>query len=124
MSTAKPTTIPAYIKAAPAAAQPHLRRIHALLKEAAPQATEAIKWGSPFFVEPRFLFGFSAHKAHLSFAPPAATLAHFAKQLAAFQTTKMTLKLPYDQPLPEALIRKMAAHRVKIVGARQDDSFW
>jgi uncharacterized protein YdhG (YjbR/CyaY superfamily) len=124
MATTKPTTIAAYIKAAPAAAQPHLRRMHAILKEAAPQATEAIKWGTPFFVEPRFLFAFAAHKAHLGFAPPAATLAHFAEELAAFQTTKMTLKLPYDQPLPEALIRTMAAHSLKIVGERHDDSFW
>jgi hypothetical protein len=36
----------------------------------------------------------------------------------------MTLKLPYDQPLPEALIRTMAAHSLKIVGERHDDSFW
>jgi uncharacterized protein YdhG (YjbR/CyaY superfamily) len=124
MAAAKPATIAAYIKAAPAAAQPHLRQMHAILKEVAPRATEAIKWGTPFFVEPRFLFGFSAHKAHLSFAPPAATLAHFAKALAAHQTTKMTVKLPYDQPLPEALIRKMAAHSLKIVDERKDDSFW
>ena len=38
-----------------------------ILKSVAPEAEEAIKWGTPFFVEPRFLFAFSAHKAHLNF---------------------------------------------------------
>lgn len=50
---------PEYIDAAPAAGQPQLRRLYPLLKEVAPGATEAVKWGTPFFVEPRFVFGFS-----------------------------------------------------------------
>jgi len=124
MANPRPTTIAAYIEAAPRAGQAHLRRIHAILRDVAPQAAEAIKWGTPFFVEPRFLFAFSAHKAHLGFAPPAATLAHFAGELSAYQTTKMTLKLPYDQPLPEDLIRAMAQHSLATVSARQDDGFW
>jgi len=34
------------------------------------------------------------------------------------------LQVRYDQPLPEALIRKMAKERVRELRARQDDSFW
>ncbi len=70
----RPTTIAAYIKAAPVEGQPHLRRLHAILKSVAPGAKEVIKWGHPFFVEPRFLFSFSAHKSHVSFAPMVAGL--------------------------------------------------
>jgi uncharacterized protein YdhG (YjbR/CyaY superfamily) len=66
MPAKRPTTIDAYIRAAPREGQPHLRRLHEILKSVAPQAEEAIKWGTPFFVEPRFLFAFSAHKAHLA----------------------------------------------------------
>ena len=61
MPSKRPTTIAEYIRAAPCAAQPHLRRLYAILKGVAPEAEEAIKWGTPFFVEPRFLFAFSAH---------------------------------------------------------------
>lgn len=50
MATPRPTTIDAYIRAAPRAGQPHLRAIHAILKRAAPKAEETIKWGNPFFV--------------------------------------------------------------------------
>jgi len=124
MPDKRPDTISSYIDAAPAAGQPHLRRLHALLRSVAPEAEETIKWGTPFFVEPRFLFAFSAHKAHLSFAPSEATLAAFGKALAKHQTTKGMLRIPYSEVLPEALIRELAEHQLRAVRARQDDAFW
>jgi uncharacterized protein YdhG (YjbR/CyaY superfamily) len=120
----RPTTIAAYINAAPLAGQPHLRRLYAILKSVAPDAKETIKWGMPFFVEPRFLFSFSAHKAHVSFAPMAAGLESFRKELERHQTTKNFLKIPYDKPLPEALIRRIAKHCVRAVRGRETDAFW
>lgn len=124
MATKRPTTIAEYIDAAAPVAQPHLRQIYAVLKSVAPRAEEAIKWGNPFFIEPRFLFAFSAHKAHLSFAPTEAALVVFRKELEAHQTTANFLKIPYNKPLPEVLIRKIAEHQLKTVSARKDDSFW
>lgn len=124
MPAKRPTTVAAYIAAAPAAGRPHLRRLQALLEAAAPSATVAIKWGNPFFIEPRFLFAWSAHKAHLSFAPTAEALEHFRKDLAGYDTTRHFLKIRYDQPLPEALIRKIAKHRVRSLRERKDESFW
>ena len=90
----------------------------------APDAEEAIKWGTPFFIEPRFVFAFSAHKAHCSFAPPAPVMEQFRQELAAHQTTKGTLVLPYAQLLPEDLIRRMAERSVQLVRERTDDAFW
>ena len=124
MPKKRPATIAEYIAAAPAAGQPHARRLYRILKSVAPDATEAIKWGTPFFVEPRFLFAFSAHKAHLSFAPMAAALAHFRKELEHHDATKNFLRIRYDQPLPEALIRKIARHCVRQLRGRKDESFW
>ena len=124
MAAQRPTTIDEYIRAAPREGQPHLRRLYVLLKGVAPEAQEAIKWGTPFFVEPRFLFAFSAHKAHLNFTPTVAGLEPFGKELEAHKTTKGMLQVPYDQPLPEDLIRKIAEHRVRALHAREDDAFW
>lgn len=124
MSGKRPTTIAEYIAAAPKEGQPHLRKLHAILKKAAPKATEAIKWGMPFFVEPRFVYSFSGHKAHCNFAPSEATLDHFRKALEGQQTTKHFLQIPYAKPMPEDLIRKIAEYQVKQVGKRKDDSFW
>ena len=101
-----------------------MRQLHALLKRAAPDAQEAIKWGSPFFIEPRFLCAFSAHKAHVSFAPMQAVMQAFSKEIAGHQTTANMLKVPYTSPLPEDLIRRMAEHCVKTVGEREGDGFW
>jgi uncharacterized protein YdhG (YjbR/CyaY superfamily) len=121
----RPTTIAEYIRAAPPEGQPHLRRLYAILKRVAPDAEEVIKWGTPFFVEPRFLFAFSAHKAHLDFTPMAKGLEPFRKELAGHKTTKAgMLQVRYDEPLPEALIRKIAERRVRDVRAREDDGFW
>ena len=124
MKGKRATTIAEYIEAAPSAGQPHLRQIYAILKSVAPQAQEAIKWGNPFFVEPRFLFAFSAHKAHLSFAPIAAALSAFRTELEGHRTTANFLQIPYDQPLPEDLVRRIAEHCVRAVAAREDAGFW
>ena len=124
MASKRPTTIAEYIRAAPREGQPHLRRLYAILKSVAPEAEEAIKWGIPFFVEPRFLFAFSAHKAHCNFAPTAAALKAFRKQLEEHKTTKGSLQIFYNEPLPEELIRKIADYSLREVREREDDAFW
>jgi uncharacterized protein YdhG (YjbR/CyaY superfamily) len=122
MARKRAATIAEYIRAAPRAGQPHLRRLYAILKSIAPDAQETIKWGSPFFVEPRFLFAFSAHKAHCNFAPTAAALEAFRKELQKHKTTRNYLQIPYDEPVPEALVRKIARYRLRNLGA--GDTFW
>jgi uncharacterized protein YdhG (YjbR/CyaY superfamily) len=124
MAGKRPTTIEEYIEAAPRPGQAHLRKVYAILKGVAPKATQTIKWGTPFFVEPRFLFAFSAHKAHLSFAPMAAAMQAFRKELEKHETTKNFLKIPYDEPVPEALVRKIAKYCLRNVNKRKDDAFW
>ena len=122
MARKRPTTITEYIRTAPPEGQPHLRRLYAILKSVAPEADEVIKWGTPFFVDPRFVFAFSAHKAHCNFAPTAAALKAFRKELQHHKTTKNYLQLPYDTRLPEDLVRKIAEHRVRNLGDK--DTFW
>lgn len=124
MPTKRPTTIAEYIKGAPPAGQSHLRRLHAILKSLAPHAEEEIKWGIPFFVEPRFVFSFSAYKKHLNFTPPLAVMKEFAKELEKYRTTKGSLQVSYSEPLPEALVRKMAKQSIRLVRQREDDAFW
>jgi uncharacterized protein YdhG (YjbR/CyaY superfamily) len=124
MARKGPTTIAEYIRAAPRVGQPHLRRLYAILKSVAPEAEEGIKWGTPFFVEPRFLFAFSAQKTHLNFAPMAAGLEPFREELEKHKTTKNYLQIPYKGPLPEDLIRKIAESRLRAVRERKGDAFW
>ncbi|MGB4860367.1 MAG: DUF1801 domain-containing protein [Dokdonella sp.] len=124
MTAKRATTVDQYINSAAGKAQPHLRSLRELLQRVAPKAQETIKWGNPFFIEPRFLFAYSAHKNHVSFTPSAESLEAFRDQLATYDTTKHFLKIRYEEPLPEALIRKIARHRLKVVNDRDDDGFW
>lgn len=121
----RPKTIADYIEAAPPEGREHLERLFKALKAIAPKADEAIKWGTPFFVEPRFLFAFSAHKAHVGFVSTNEALDPFRAELKDFEITNMgILKVPYNKPLPLSIIRKIARARVKAVRARKDNSFW
>jgi len=125
MTKKRPTTIPEYIKAASPKAQPHLKELYALLKEVAPKAEEAIKWSQPFFVEPRFLFSFTANKSHAGFYASKDALELYRDSLKDYEITKMgILKIPYDKPIPKAVIKKIAKAQLKRVKDRSDDSFW
>ena len=117
-----PKTVAEYISDSPRVAQPHLRKLRAILRSVAPHAEEVIKWGVPFFIDPRFIYSFSAFKAHCVLAPTPAALKAFRKELAEYDVTANYLKLRYDEPLPEALLRRIAEYRLRNMGP--GDSFW
>lgn len=112
---ARAKTVQEYIDAAPPAAQKNLRELRAILKKVAPRATEAIKWGTPVMEQGRILFSYKAHKAHTNFMPTHSALRHFAAELAGYRTGRDTVQLPHAAPVPKALVRKIAALRVKQV---------
>ena len=103
-------TINEYIEAAPPEARSHLRQMYRILKSVAPNGTGEIKWGVPVFWEGRVLFGFAAYKAHISFGPGEAAMKHFSRELTMYKTGKGTIQLPYDQPIPAELVRKIAVY--------------
>lgn len=122
MTTTKPTTIDEYIISAPQVAQEKLHELRAILREAAPEATEVIKWGNPVFEEKRILFAFAAFKLHLNFMPTPSAMKPFIEELVNYQTGKGSIQLPYDKPLPKELILKIARYRAKEL--REGDVRW
>ncbi|HOO77518.1 MAG TPA: DUF1801 domain-containing protein [bacterium] len=114
MAKKGPTTVTEYIEAAVPEARPHLRTLYRILKTVAPAGTEAIKWGVPVFWEGRVLFGFAAYKAHVSFGPGEAAVERFSRELAEFESGKGTVRFPYDRPIPEDLVRRIAAFCVAV----------
>ncbi|MEV4647392.1 DUF1801 domain-containing protein [Saccharopolyspora sp. NPDC049357] len=121
---AKPTTIDEYLDAFPEAERALLEQLRRLADEAVPDATEAIKWGNPAWVHPSgtILFVISGHAKHVNFAFTPSTKEAFEADLAKFDTGKGTVKLRYDQPLPEDLLRRMIAHRLR--EHEQDGVLW
>jgi len=122
MTNIKPTTVDDYIDSAPLIAQIKLREIRSILKKAAPDATEMLKWGYPVLLEKRILFSYSAFKTHLNFMPTAPAIKPFMNELSEFNTGKDTIQFPYDKPLPKDLIQRIAEHRLKDV--RENDAKW
>jgi len=115
-------TVDEYISSAPKQAREKLRELRALLKSVVPRASEELKWGQPVFIEKRILFSYAAHKNHLNFMSTGLTLATFRDKLSGFKTGEHTIQLPYDQPLPEELIKKIALNRYKDV--MENDARW
>lgn len=118
----KADSVTEYIAAAPKDAQGKLKEMRALLKKAAPKASEAIKWGVPTFSYTRILFAYNVIKGNISFMPTPPVLIVFKKELAKYVTGKATVKFPLDKPLPKGLITKMAKYRVK--QAKEKDVRW
>lgn len=111
----KPKTIEEYIAAFPGSSQSKLREMLTCLREAAPDAEESLKWGSPALSYSTILFIFAAYKKHLSLYPTPAAIKAFANALSEYKTSSSTIQFPLDKPLPLALIRKIADYRVRDV---------
>lgn len=125
MAKRRPQTIKEYIAAPPAHGKPHLLQIYSILKDIAPNAEETIKWGHPFFIEPRFLFSFTAHKEHAGLMTSRDAIEPFLDELHDYEITNMgILKIPYGGRLPKAVIKKIAPRMIMLVSQRMDHNFW
>ena len=118
----KPSNVGEYIESADPVAREKLREIRSILRKAAPNATEVLKWGYPAFIEKRILFSYSAFKKHINFMPTGPAMKPFEKELSEFTTGKDTIQFTYDRPLPTTLIRRIAEYRIKDV--RENDAKW
>lgn len=108
-----PTTIDAYIAGYPADVQERLQAIRQTVKNAAPDAEEAISYGVPAFKLNGTLVQFGAAKKHIGFYPTPAAVEAFQDQLAPYQSAKGSVQFPFDQPLPLDLIAEMVKFRVE-----------
>lgn len=106
----KPTTVAQYFKALPPRTREVLERLRALVREAAPGATEKLGYGMPGFVLDGNLVFIAGYAHHVGlYGGRAMTLTGPA---AKYQTGKGTLRFELDEPLPAALIRKVVKARV------------
>ena len=104
----KPASIDEYIAGQEESAQPKLRELRDILRTAVPEAEERISWSMPTYWKGQNLIHFAAAKKHIGLYPGGEATAVFAEELAAFDVSKGTIRLPYDQALPEELICRIA----------------
>ncbi|GIJ46966.1 hypothetical protein Val02_38520 [Virgisporangium aliadipatigenens] len=89
--------------------------LHALAREAVPDASVAIKWGHPAWIHPSgtILFMISTHAKHVNFALTPSTREAFDEELTGYETGKGFVKLPYGKPPPSDVLRRMIEYRVR-----------
>ncbi|MEN9605020.1 MAG: hypothetical protein RJB39_705 [Candidatus Parcubacteria bacterium] len=109
----KPTTIAEYITSCPKDTQKKLKELLAILRSAAPNAIEGIKWSMPALSYKRMLFAFALGKYHIGLYPTPSPIRAFKKDLTKYKTSVGAIQFPLDKPLPVALIKKIAKFRVK-----------
>lgn len=107
--------VDAYIEAAPEGVQPKLRQLRDAIRAEAPEATEKMSYGIPFYeygakpgtFQSRLIY-FAAQKTHIAIYP-----AGGAKGLDQYLTERSTLRFPLDKPLPMSKLRALVRTRLK-----------
>jgi uncharacterized protein YdhG (YjbR/CyaY superfamily) len=106
-------TIDEYIAGFPKDIQERLEKIRATIREAAPDAEEAIKYMMPTFTLKGNLVHFAAFKNHIGFYPAPRGIEAFRDELSAYEGAKGTVRFPLDQPIPYELIGRIVKFRVQ-----------
>jgi uncharacterized protein YdhG (YjbR/CyaY superfamily) len=107
------TTIDEYIASFPPEVQEKLQGIRAVIRRAAPDAEEAIRYGIPTFRQNGNLVHFAAFKDHLSFFPTPSGVGAFRKELSSYSLSKGTIQFPLDKPVPYDLVERIVRFRVE-----------
>jgi len=113
MRAKQTTTIDEYISDCPENVQPHLEKVRAAIRKAAPDAEEAIKYGMPTFVQDGNLIHFAGWTNHVGLYPGSKPIEMFKDELAKYEISKGTVRFPLDKPIPLGLIGKITKYCVK-----------
>ncbi len=114
-------TVSEYIAAQPKAVQVVLRRVRATIRKALPGADETISYKIPTYkMHGRTVIHFAGWTNHVALYPAgsAAVVKSFAKELAAHDVSKGTIRFSLDEPLPIKLIERIAKFRAKELAAK------
>ena len=104
----KVETIDEYIDAQDESVRPYLNEIRQILRSAIPEAQEKISWSMPTYWKGANIIHFAASKKHIGLYPGDEAPVVFADQLAGYDVSKGTIRIPYISPLPKDLIANIA----------------
>lgn len=105
-------SIDEYIGRFPKDVQDILQKVRSIIQKEAPEASEAISYAMPTFVQNGNLVHFAAYAKHIGFyALPSGNLA-FQKEISKYKNGKGSIQFPLDEPIPYTLIKKIVKFRV------------
>jgi uncharacterized protein YdhG (YjbR/CyaY superfamily) len=107
------SSIDDYISTFPEDVQKLLEAMRQTIKNAAPDAEEAISYQMPTFRLNGNLVHFAAFKHHIGFYPAPSGVAEFEQELAPYLKAKGSIQFPKNQPIPFDLVTRIVQYRVK-----------
>lgn len=102
-----------YIETFPNEVQILLNRVRKTIKESAPDAEETMSYGVPAFKQNGNLVVYAAFKRHIGLYPTPSGIEAFKKELRDYETSKGTIKFPFDKDIPYDLIKRIVKFRIK-----------
>jgi uncharacterized protein YdhG (YjbR/CyaY superfamily) len=117
---ATPSSVEEYLAGLPDDSRTALEGLRGTVKAAVPEATETISYQMPAFKHhDRFLVSYAAFKDHLSLFPASgAVMKAHGEALKPYFSGKGTLRFPVEEPMPDALMRKIVKTRMEEVSQR------
>ena len=107
----RPADINEYLAALPDYQRSALEKLRRTIRAAAPDAVESIAYRLPTFKhQGRPLIYFGAARNHCAIYGPAVDA--FRDELAAYDTSKGTIRFQPARPLPAALVKKLVRARI------------
>jgi uncharacterized protein YdhG (YjbR/CyaY superfamily) len=113
MKTEQTTNIADYIAGFPQDVQARLQKMRRIIRKAAPDAEETIKYRIPTFVLNGNLVHFAAFPKHIGLYPTPSAIKAFSAELAGYRSAKGSVQFPLDKPVPVKLIERMVEFRVR-----------
>jgi uncharacterized protein YdhG (YjbR/CyaY superfamily) len=113
-----------YLAAQPQAARRVLRRVRSVVRKAVPEAEEVISYKIPTLkLHGTVVLHFAGWRHYYSIYPAnSRMLAALGDELAPYLAEKSTLRFRLDDPVPAALIERIAKFRADEIRARKTPS--
>jgi uncharacterized protein YdhG (YjbR/CyaY superfamily) len=119
MPDGKLTEVDRYIAGFPPDAAFILERLRETIHEAAPGATEGFKYDMPLFQHSGgYIFYLGGWKKHVGLYPIYPQEPALEAELAPLRSSKDTVKLVYNKPIPYPLVTRLVKARVKALKAK------
>jgi uncharacterized protein YdhG (YjbR/CyaY superfamily) len=115
--SSKPSDMDAYIANFPSDVADRLESIRRTIREAVPDAEEAIKYGIPTFVRNGNMISFAAYANHIG-VYPVPNVPEFADAVERWGAGKGTLRFPLDEPVPLDVVRGLVEYRAAALVVR------
>jgi uncharacterized protein YdhG (YjbR/CyaY superfamily) len=108
-------TVDEYISSFPIKQKKYLKQLSKTIKQAAPEAEEVISYNMPALKFNGIVVYYAAHTHHIGFYPGHKSVNEFFKEkLKKYETSKGTIKFPYEKELPFKLVKEIVKYKLKM----------